>query len=396
MPSDQSTWIVSVPESGDAEGLFHELSTKLCSSSKSVLPSNLAQLAIPSFKTGTLDSLVTLSEELPKHDTFFTATVAKTVDTLRNLLNNDPRKLSQHILVNEQPVDAYLLKGWSWNEGRYGVQRSLREMIDVLNKEMTSIDNVMKSKLNNYNLAKGALVQLQRKKTGNLSVRSLVDVVRQEHFINDSEYLQTVLVAVPKNLVKDWNMKYERLTSMVVPRSSVLISSDDEYSLFAVVVFKRVHDDFVQKCRENKYIVREFTFSEEAIDKQREELEAADTTEKELWTELLQLSRTNFSEAFQILVHLKVVQLFVESVLRYGLPAHYIGFFIKPEPKTTKRTLATLQSQFAYLGRRANPDKLKSKSGGSGPAEEAVGEYQNLLEQEFFDFVLFEIPWIIL
>ncbi|OSD06004.1 ATPase V1 complex subunit C [Trametes coccinea BRFM310] len=393
MPSDQSTWLVSVPETGDAEGLFHELSTKLSSSSKL---SNLAQLSIPTFKTGTLDSLVTLSEELPKHDTFFTATVAKTVDTLRNLLNNDPRKLAQHVLVNEQHVDAYLLKSWSWNEGRYGVQRSLREMVDVLNKEMTSIDNVMKSKLNNYNLAKGSLVQLQRKKTGNLSVRSLVDTVRREHFIQDSEYLETVLVAVPKNLVKEWNAKYERLTSMIVPRSSVLITSDDDYSLFAVVIFKRVHDDFVQKCRENKYIIRDFTFSEEALDKQREELETADTTEKELWTELLQLSRTNFSESFQILVHLKVIQLFVESVLRYGLPAHYIGFFIKPEPKTTKRTLAILQSQFAYLGRRANPDKLKNKSGGSGAAEEVVGEYQNLLEQEFFDFVLFEIPWIVL
>lgn len=30
---------------------------------------------------------------------------------------------------------------------------------------MTSIDNVMKSKLNNYNLAKGSLTQMQRKKT---------------------------------------------------------------------------------------------------------------------------------------------------------------------------------------------------------------------------------------
>lgn len=56
--------------------------------------------------------------------------------------------------------------------------------------------------------------------------------------------------------------------------------------------------------------------------------------------------------------------------------------------------MATLQAQFAYLGRRANPDKLKSQSGGTG--EDAGGEYQNLLEQEFFDFVLYEIPWIVL
>jgi len=85
-----------------------------------------------------LDTLIALSEELPKQDAFFTATVAKTVDTLRNLLNNDPAKLSQHILVNEQSVDAYLLRDWKWNEGRYGVQRGLREMTDVLNKVPTN------------------------------------------------------------------------------------------------------------------------------------------------------------------------------------------------------------------------------------------------------------------
>jgi V-type H+-transporting ATPase subunit C len=75
-----------------------------------------------------------LSDELPKQDAAFTATVAKTVDTLRNLLNNDPTKLAQHVQVNEGSVDGYLLGGWKWNEGRYGVQRGLREMVDVLTK----------------------------------------------------------------------------------------------------------------------------------------------------------------------------------------------------------------------------------------------------------------------
>jgi predicted histidine transporter YuiF (NhaC family) len=41
------------------------------------------------------------------------------------------------------------------------------------------------------------------------------------------------------------------------------------------------------------------------------------------------LSRTNFSEAFKLLVHLKVVRLFVESVLRYGLPAEYAAVAVK-------------------------------------------------------------------
>ncbi|KIJ68743.1 hypothetical protein HYDPIDRAFT_179785 [Hydnomerulius pinastri MD-312] len=389
MPSDQSTWLIAVPQDGDAEGLLPEITSKLSQQSRSSQPS-VAELGIPSFKTGILDSLIALSEELPKQDAFFTSTVAKTVDTLRNLLNNDPAKLAQHILVNERSVDDYIFKGWRWNEGRYGVQRSLRETVDVLNKEMASIDNMMKSKLNNYNLVKGSLVQMQRKKTGNLSVRSLVDVVSKEDMIQDSEHLQTCLVAVPKTLAKEWNTKYERLSSMVVPRSSSPVTSDDEYTLFSVVIFKRVHDEFVQKCRENKFIVRDFVYSEEQIDKQREELEMADTTEKELWTELLRLSRTNFSESFQILVHLKILRLFVESVLRYGLPANYIGLAIKPDPKSTKKTFSLLTNHFKYLAPRSGRSNKKPQNN-----DEFIGEYQSLMEQEFFDFVLYEVPWIV-
>jgi V-type H+-transporting ATPase subunit C len=81
-----------------------------------------------------------------------------------------------------------------------------------------------------------------------------------------------------------------------------LVASDEDYSLFSVVIFRRVHDDFVQKCREHKwapfatilsvsliiypsfrFIVRDFHYSEEEIAKQQQELETAATTEKELW-----------------------------------------------------------------------------------------------------------------
>jgi V-type H+-transporting ATPase subunit C len=84
---------------------------------------------------------------------------------------------------------------------------------------------------------------------GNLSTKSLVGIVSKEDVVVDSEYLETLLVAVPKyvgpasmyqmvgsrlvpacadrgtscycsNLVRDWKEKYERLTTMVVPRSS--------------------------------------------------------------------------------------------------------------------------------------------------------------------------------
>ncbi|KAG6885950.1 hypothetical protein C0993_007452 [Termitomyces sp. T159_Od127] len=336
MPSDQSTWLIAIPNDGEAEGLSQELHSKLSQQSKFA---GLAQVEIPSFKTGTLDSLIALSEDIPKQEIAFTATVAKTVDTLRSLLNNDPAKLAQHILIDEKSVEDYLLKGWKWDEGRYNVQKSLREIVDSLSKDLASIDNAMKAKLNNYNLVKGSLTQLQRKKLGNLSVRSLADIVSKEDFIQDSDYLETLLVAVPR------------------------------------------------------FILRDFVYSEAEVAKQWEELHTADTTEKELWTELLRLSRTNFSESFKVLVHLKVVRLFVESVLRYGLPANYLGLVIKPDPKVTKKTFNLLQAQFTYLSPRSN--RSSTTKGSRAEGEEYIGEYQTLMDQEFFDFVLFEVPWIV-
>ncbi|PVG04830.1 putative VMA5-H+-ATPase V1 domain 42 kd subunit, vacuolar [Serendipita vermifera] len=393
MPSDLSTWLIAVPNDGDAEGLLPSLTQKL-EYSRALPRSNIAQLAVPTLKAGTLDDLLTLSEELPKLDSFFTSAVAKIVDTLRNLNNNDPARLEKHIVVNEQPTDHYL-KTWQWNAGKYGVNRSLKDIIDTLSKEMTSIDNVMKAKLNSYNLAKGQLVQIQRKKNGNLSVRTLNDIVKKDDFVTDSEYLETLLVAVPKLQSKDWEQKYERLTSMVVPRSSKKIAADDDFTLYSVTIFKRVHDDFAQKARENKYILRDFTFDEQALDKQRQELAASEVSEKELWKELLTLSRTNFSEAFQALVHLKVVRLFVESVLRYGPPANFTGVIVIPEPKTTTKLISTLQTQFEYLAPRTKGSKFKGAKGGSGDTTEYGGEYAALMEEEIFDFVLMEVPRIV-
>jgi V-type H+-transporting ATPase subunit C len=125
-------------------------------------------------------------------------------------------------------------------------------------------------------------------------VRSLADIVLREHFVQDSEYLETVLVAVPRYAPVDtfhifghtrliscpigskkctegmeWQVRAAefdgcpavRNVRLLVPHSLIssfkpnarMIAQDEEYTLFAVVIFRRVHDDFVQKCRENKF-----------------------------------------------------------------------------------------------------------------------------------------------
>lgn len=84
-------------------------------------------------------------------------------------------------------------------------------------------------------------------------------------------------------------MDYYAPTNWIRTQFHRSLASDEEYTLFSVVIFRRVRDEFVNKCRENKFIVREFVFSEESIHTQKEELEVADVTEKELWVSCLKV-----------------------------------------------------------------------------------------------------------
>ncbi|GAA5852432.1 hypothetical protein JCM8547_006779 [Rhodosporidiobolus lusitaniae] len=419
MPSSSSLWLVTAPlESNSPSEQLDELRAVLGNGKLG----HAALVQFPEFKTGTLSSLLTLSEQLAKHDPQVTQALQKTVDTIRSLTsaNSAPgastssssssnpssssdrsSPLSNHLVLDDgRPYLDYVFPSddedqpWSWNKAKYRTEsRSLAEVVDALMKEVGSIENAQRNKGQQYAVVKGQVTQALRKKTGNLSMRSLADVVSASDFAgtNQSEYLETILLAVPKNLVKEWDASYERLTQMVVPRSSVKLAEDDEFTLFSCTLFRRVKDEFSQKAREKKFIVRDFTYDEQAIEKGKRELEALVVEEKEMWADLLRLSRINFSELFQLLVHLKVVRAYVESVLRYGLPAAYFAAVVKPDSKTVSKLIPALSS-FLVPSHAAGKSKKKGGAdGGNHDDASALGEYASVMEGEYLEFVLFEI-----
>ncbi|CAG8642498.1 7813_t:CDS:10 [Paraglomus brasilianum] len=349
--------LLKVPAEGNKAGAFQNLRGKLYSSSADY--AEVYQFIIPEFKIGTLDSLVVISDELIKYDQAIEVSIVKIVDILRNLLKNDVDKIRSHFVVNGRSIAQYL-KGFQWNTQKYRADRSLAEIAEVINQEVAAIESLMKNKLANYNQVKGNLVALERKQTGNLAVRTLADIVKKEHFVLDSEYLETLLVAVPRTLYKDWYSKYETLTNFVVPRSSQKIAEDDEYGLFNATLFKRAADEFTYKCREEKFIVREFKYDEANLESQ---------------------PKTNFGEVFSAWIHLKALRVYVESVLRYGLPPDFMSAIIKPKPKMEKKTREVLNVEYGRLG------------GAMGEAykDENIEELHNLLGKDYYPYVWFQI-----
>ena len=67
----------------------------------------------------------------------------------------------------------------------------------------------------------------------------------------------------------------------------------------------------------------------------------------------------------------------------------------KPDPKYVKKTLTYLTTHFNYLASQKEKSSVKQNSKSDVDNKgEIAGEYQQIMDQEYFDFVLFEIPWI--
>ncbi|KAI8139426.1 hypothetical protein BJV82DRAFT_672704 [Fennellomyces sp. T-0311] len=379
---------VSVPALGNKQNTFLNIRGKLSEYALTYA------FNVPDFKIGTLDALVLLSDDLAKYDTSFEQSVNKLADILANLIKTDSTNghVREYMLANDKPVEEYI-STFQWNTMKYRTDRSLQEITTTLNQEVTSIDNVMKTKLNSYTQSKNNLQGLQRKETGNLSVKNLNGIVRKENCVLNSEYLTTLFVAVPRPAYKQWLNKYETLTSMVVPRSSVKIAEDDEYGLFSVTLFQRVLDEFTHKAREERFIVREFKYDEDALQSQKRELTEAEATEKEQQLELFRLARTNFGEVFASWIHLKALRVFVESVLRYGLPPDFTAVTIAAKPKYEDKVDGLLVSQYGRLGGVHGQAFSKKSNDDSGHEEILDHDLQTVNDSSYRPYVQFHLEF---
>jgi V-type H+-transporting ATPase subunit C len=116
--------------------------------------------------------------------------------------------------------------------------------------------------------------------------------------------------------------------TLLIANNNRMITEDEEFGLFTVTIFQRVVDEFAHKAREEKFTPRDFKYDEDALQTQKRELEEATNTEREQQAELIRLTKTNFGEIFASWVHLKALRVFVESVLRYGLPPDFTAVTI--------------------------------------------------------------------
>ncbi|KAL2662760.1 hypothetical protein AAZV13_02G059200 [Glycine max] len=311
-------WVVSLPVQNSASTLWNKLQEQI---SKHSFDTPLYRFNIPNLRVGTLDSLLSLSDDTVKSNSFVEGVSHKIRRQIEEL-ERVSGVVSSGLTVDGVPVDSYLTR-FVWDEARYPTMSPLKEIIDGIHGQVAKIEDDLKVRVSEYNNIRSQLNAINRKQTGSLAVRDLSNLVKPEDIIT-SENLTTLLAIVPKYSQKDWLSSYETLTNYVVPRSSKKLYEDNEYVLYTVTLFSRVADNFRTSAREKGFQIRDFEYSHESYDSRKQELEKLVEDQESLRSSLLQWCYASYGEVFSSWMHFCAVRVFTESILRYGLPPSFL------------------------------------------------------------------------
>uniref|UniRef100_A0A4W6DUX2 V-type proton ATPase subunit C n=1 Tax=Lates calcarifer TaxID=8187 RepID=A0A4W6DUX2_LATCA len=370
-------WLISAPGEKTCQQTWDKM---MAATSRTNNLSTNNKFNIPDLKVGTLDVLVGLSDELAKLDTFVESVVKKVAQYMADVLEDSRDKVQENLLANGVDLVTYITR-FQWDMAKYPIKQSLKNISEIISKQATQIDNDLKARASAYNNPEGKSTESGEEEcVSNFFFSSVIVLNKKEDFVLDSEYLITMLVVVPKTSYADWQKTYETLAEMVVPRSTKLLFEDNDSGLFSVTLFRKAVDDFKHKARENKFTVRDFQYNEEEMKADKEEMTRLSTDKKKQFGPLVRWLKVNFSEAFIAWIHIKALRVFVESVLRYGLPVNFQAMLLQPNKKNMKKLREVLYDLYKHLDSSAAIIDASMDIPGL-----------NLSQQEYYPYVYYKI-----
>lgn len=274
--------------------------------------------------------------------------------------------------------------------------RPISDNLTLLMSVVNKLDEEARNKTAAYNEFKTQKGNLAKKEGASLTNRELVDVLTpdvvkksgngDDDFVQ-TEYLTTVPVILPRGTEQEFLSSYESFAEQVVPMSARKfdgLDDKDGNSIWRVVMFRTCAEAFKKQCREKRYIIRDFEYSEEGYKKlraQREQLEDAVRRQHELVRGLYSAA---WSDAMVAWVHIKAMRVFVESVLRFGMPPCFGAYIISPKQGSTstaaRKALGEILGKTGQAGPMGGADKLA--------ADDEAEEYYPYVSFSFTPFTI--------
>merc|ERR1712117_559314 len=127
--------------------------------------------------------------------------------------------------------------------------------------------------------------------------------------------------------------------------------------------------------------------NDETVGKQIERLE---NDVKKQFAPLLRWLKVNYSESVSIMMHLKCLKCFIESVLRYGLPVNFEAVLLEPPSRGVNKLQLVLDNTYKHLDRMSGgkDDPVDTEGLGVGVASTLSADYRPyVFSQISCDFV---------
>ncbi|KAI0988588.1 hypothetical protein GJ496_006451 [Pomphorhynchus laevis] len=329
---------------------------------------------IPELKVGTLDQLVGLIDDLHKTDDMAERVCRKIVSYFETVLGQEKDSLSENLVVgsNRDPF-TYVTK-FKWDDARFPTRLPLQSLEAMILKRIGQIESELKSRSTTFDAVNQQIQAESKAQQGNLLTKDVSDFVKASDFILGSESMKTCLVCVNRGSYQTWYDSYETLSTMVVPRSTKLIAEDNDYGLYTVVIFRKIEDSFVYACRQKGFFVKPFEYDNDSITNQAKKRKELELQRSRLFGPLIRWLKVNFSESFIDWLHVKALRVYVESVLRYGLPINFQAYVLQPNVKTKKKLNAVLDKLYSSMGH--GPPTLSSNDHKNEDYDDGIEDYK--------------------
>ena len=180
--------------------------------------------------------------------------------------------------------------------------------------------------------------------------------------------------------------RHKERGSPVVPGSLHKVAEDNDSILYAVTILRSqyesgyyegdtfqpgtkvdIEEEFGKAVRAKHYVVRDFKYDPSQASKSAMALEQLQVEVEGMRSGLMRWCKTHFGEAFVAWMHIKVIRVFVESVLRYGLPVDFTAVLYK-----VNKEIELMRALDKNLGAGAVEEEVIDDEGG----------------EEYHDFVL--------
>jgi len=124
-----------------------------------------------------------------------------------------------------------------------------------------------------------------------------------------------------------------------------------------------LEEAFTKCAREKRVLVKPYVANPGQVGRSSMKMEESIAAVDSMTANMTRWCKTHYGECFGAWVHLKIIRVFVESVLRYGLPVNVTTAVFKVNAGKEKALEKSLTKQFKHLG------------GTDDDAEEGADEY---------------------